>query len=74
MKMATIRLQGEKEKIQGVYYEFDANSQPLGEGGMGKVYRGRRINIHTNEIRDVAIKFIEQRNEDAIPTVIHVEA
>ncbi len=23
---------------------------------------------------DVAIKFIEQRNEDAIPTVIHVEA
>ena len=56
--MATIRLQGEKEKIQGVYYEFDANSQPLGEGGMGKVYRGRRINIHTNEIRDVAIKFM----------------
>lgn len=58
MKMATIRLQGEKEKIQGVYYEFDASSQPLGEGGMGKVYRGRRINIHTNEIRDVAIKFM----------------
>ena len=23
---------------------------------------------------DVAIKFIEQRNEDAIPTLIHVEA
>ena len=23
---------------------------------------------------DVAIKFIEQRNEDAIPTIIHVEA
>jgi len=56
--MATIKLQGEKEKIQGVYFEFDTNSQPLGEGGMGKVYRGRRINIHTNEIRDVAIKFM----------------
>ena len=56
--MAIIRLQGEKEKIQGVYYEFDANSKPLGEGGMGKVYRGRRINVHTKEIRDVAIKFM----------------
>lgn len=56
--MEIIKLQGEKEKQQGVYYEFDAHSTPLGEGGMGKVFRGRRINIYTHETRDVAIKFM----------------
>ena len=56
--MAIIKLQGEKEKLQGIYYEFDANSKPLGEGGMGKVYRGRRVNMQTHETRDVAIKFM----------------
>ena len=56
--MAIIKLQGEKEKLQGIYYEFDANSKPLGEGGMGKVFRGRRVNMQTHETRDVAIKFM----------------
>ena len=56
--MAIIKLQGEKEKLQGIYYEFDANSKPLGEGGMGKVYCGRRVNLQTHETRDVAIKFM----------------
>lgn len=56
--MAIIKLQGEREKQQGIYYEFDSSSTPLGEGGMGKVYRGRRVNIHTHETRDVAIKFM----------------
>ena len=56
--MAIIRLQGDQEKKQGLYYEFDTKSHPLGEGGMGKVYRGRRINMHTSETRDVAIKFM----------------
>ncbi len=56
--MAIIKLQGEKEKEQGIYYEFDNCSTPLGEGGMGKVYRGRRVNLYTHETRDVAIKFM----------------
>ena len=56
--MAIIKLQGEPEKQQGIYYEFDTKSTPLGEGGMGKVYRGRRVNMHTSETRDVAIKFM----------------
>lgn len=56
--MSIIRLQGEQEKKDGIYYEFDDCSTPLGEGGMGKVYRGRRINSRTNEMRDVAIKFM----------------
>ncbi|WP_407402790.1 hypothetical protein [Sodaliphilus sp.] len=56
--MAIIRLQGEQEKQHGIYFEFDTKSTPLGEGDMGKVYRGRRVNIHTSETRDVAIKFM----------------
>lgn len=56
--MAIIRLQGEQERNQGIYFEFDTKSKPLGEGGMGKVYRGRRVNMRTGETRDVAIKFM----------------
>ncbi|MGM9869126.1 MAG: protein kinase [Sodaliphilus sp.] len=56
--MAIIRLQGDQERKQGIYYEFDTKSAPIGEGGMGKVYRGRRINMRTSETRDVAIKFM----------------
>lgn len=79
--MSLIKLQGEKEKLQGIYYEFDANSTPLGEGGMGKVYRGRRINVYTHESRDVAIKFmfaglppnVIQRAEDEANIIIQHE-
>lgn len=56
--MAIIQLQGDQEQKLGIYYEFDDTSRPLGEGGMGKVFRGRRKNIHTKETREVAIKFI----------------
>lgn len=56
--MAIVKLQGETEKKQGIYYEFDDSSTPLGEGGMGKVFRGRRVNMYTHEVRDVAIKFM----------------
>lgn len=56
--MAIVKLQGDREKQLGVYYEFDTSSKPLGEGGMGKVFRGKRINVHTRETRDVAIKFM----------------
>lgn len=56
--MSIIQLQGEEELRQGIYYEFDDSTRPLGEGGMGKVFRGKRKNIHTREVRDVAIKFI----------------
>jgi serine/threonine-protein kinase len=56
--MAVKRLQGEKEKREGIYYEFDTASQLLGEGGTGKVFRGRRVNEKTGEAHDVAIKFM----------------
>lgn len=56
--MSIIKLQGEQEKRDGVYYEFDNAQKPLGEGGMGKVYRGKQINVYTGISRDVAIKFM----------------
>ena len=37
------RLQGDIEKEQGVYYEFDVHSKPIGTGGMGKVYLGSKV-------------------------------
>ncbi len=50
------KLQGEEEKRLGFYYEFDMESQPIGEGGMGKVYKGFRVNEATGVRMAVAIK------------------
>ena len=56
--MAIIRLQNESEK--NVYYEYDSSGKPLGEGGMGRVFRGERIETNRRGVvlneRDVAIK------------------
>lgn len=56
--MAIIRLQNEFEK--NIYYEYDSSSKPLGEGGMGRVFRGERIETNRQGVvlneRDVAIK------------------
>ena len=56
--MAIIRLQGKQEKEAGVYYEVDSTSKPIGEGGMGKVYKGKAVNTRTGVTRPVAIKFL----------------
>lgn len=56
--MAIIRLQGQAEKEAGVYYEVDSSSTPIGEGGMGKVYKGKSVNTKTGVTRPVAIKFL----------------
>ena len=56
--MAIIRLKGNTPQDKNIYYEFDTATEPLGEGGMGKVYRGRQINEQTGVGRDVAIKFM----------------
>lgn len=56
--MRIIRLQGPAEKRAGIYYEYDADSKPLGEGGMGRVFKGFRVNERTGERMPVAIKAI----------------
>lgn len=56
--MAIIKIKGNSAQDKRIYYEFDTSSEPLGEGGMGKVYRGRQISEVTGNSRDVAIKFM----------------
>ncbi len=56
--MYVIRLQGDVEKRMGIYYEYDAESIPLGEGGMGRVFKGFRVVEKTGERTPVAIKAI----------------
>lgn len=56
--MKIIRLQGEAELRAGIYYEYDVDSTPLGEGGMGRVFKGFRVNQRTGERMPVAIKAI----------------
>ncbi len=56
--MAIIKLKGNEPQDKNIYYEFDTESEPLGEGGMGKVYRGKQVSELTGISRDVAIKFM----------------
>lgn len=56
--MYVIKLQGDLEKRIGIYYEYDAESAPLGEGGMGRVFKGFRVVERTGERTPVAIKAI----------------
>lgn len=56
--MNIIKLQGEIEKRIGIYYEYDVDSIPLGEGGMGRVFKGYRVVERTGERNPVAIKAI----------------
>ena len=56
--MNIIRLQGDVEKRNGIFYEYDADAVPLGEGGMGRVFKGFRVVERTGERIPVAIKAI----------------
>lgn len=53
--MAIRKLQNPKEVDSGIYYEFDTEADVLGEGGMGRVYLGKRIGRDGRETK-VAIK------------------
>ncbi len=56
--MNIIRIQGEYERSQGIYYEYDRDGSLLGEGGMGRIYQGFRVSEHGRN--SVAIKEIHE--------------
>ena len=54
--MNPVRFQGENPSV---YYEFDRDSTPLGEGGMGRIYQGFRVDTSYGMQSVVAIKCIK---------------
>lgn len=56
--MAIIKLQGEQERQNHIFYQVDSSEQPIGVGGMGQVYKGMRVDERTGTTRPVAIKFM----------------
>ena len=62
-----VRIQGNTELKNGIYYEYDSASIPLGKGGMGTVYQGFCINAENpSEFVPVAIKAIHHPTKDLI--------
>lgn len=58
-----MKLQGDKEKKQNIWYEFDKFSPPIGQGGMSVVYRGVMVHKDMGVIKDVAIKEIQPEGD-----------
>lgn len=54
--MAIVRLQSETDRQRGVFYQFNTEDQPIGIGGMGKVYRGLCVYEQNGYTHPVAIK------------------
>lgn len=63
-------LQGENEKQNGICYEYNPFSKPLGEGGMGVVYKGFRVNLANGSRQVVAIKAMK----DGLPDEVYARA
>ncbi|MBQ7419626.1 MAG: serine/threonine protein kinase [Prevotella sp.] len=56
--MPLIYIQGEEEKRKRIHYEVDPELPSLGEGGMGQVLKGVRVDETSGVRMDVAIKFL----------------
>lgn len=56
--MAVIKIQGAEERRQHIHYMVDTSLPPLGVGGMGQVFRGKRVEEQTGVTIDVAVKFL----------------
>lgn len=64
--MKIIKLQGQYERQKGIYYEYDAHSTPLGEGGMGIVYYGHCVEEKTGNSKEVAIKALHPNSPQEV--------
>lgn len=53
-----MRIQGQEEIRAGIYYEVDLSVPHIGEGGMGRVYKGFQVNPKTGTRLPVAVKFL----------------
>lgn len=63
------RIQSGNDKRIHQYYEFDLDSKPIGQGGMGVVYRGEKIDEHGIRT-EVAIKALH----DDLPDEVYARA
>ena len=63
--MAVLKLQGPQELSEGCYYEYDTAADILGEGGMGRVYKGKRVDRNGGE-KVVAIKAMYEGLPDLV--------
>lgn len=68
------RLQGEIEKCKGCHYEFDMDAKPIGEGGMGVVYHGYRVDDSLGSRSEVAIKILHEELSEEVYTRAEREA
>lgn len=64
--MSIIQISDYKDTEKRYTYNVDLDSKPLGAGGMGKVYRGERVDNETNQTTEVAIKFIFDNQPDSV--------
>lgn len=66
-----IRVQGASEVQNGIYYEYDTDIPPLGQGGMGVVYDGRCFKVdNPNVYIPVAIKKITATSHELVQRAI----
>ena len=62
-----VRIQGVSELQNQIYYDYDTDSVPLGQGGMGIVYPGRCFKVdNPEEYIPVAVKLITNTSQDMI--------
>lgn len=59
-------VQDDNSRRQKVHYEFDLDSMPIGEGGMGVVYRGIKVDERTGIKTEVAIKVLHDNLPDEV--------
>lgn len=64
------KIQSENDKRRHQYYEFDLDSKPIGQGGMGVVYRGEKIDERSGIRTEVAIKVLH----DDLPDEVYARA
>ena len=65
-----VRVQGAEQLAQQIYFEYDNESTPLGQGGMGTVYLGRCVSEVNGAFTPVAIKAIANNSEDLMKRAI----